>query len=228
LASGCEPGLRIIDFTESFCIPLPAIREIPGTPLTFASPELIFVQIGLLGREHITTGIDVWAFACMMYRLLGKGKFFISITGTADDVLADMIYGFGGKAETPEWIWRIFWEELNGSKWFEEDRKPKQTMDGCRTWEQRIVPRVRTEEQEVFFRDDEPVVRKILSAALKWDANERASMLDIVEMIPESWEKEVHISGDEICSSDDGYSSEEEEDADCMTLNVEEDAGREH
>jgi hypothetical protein len=92
LASGCEPSLRIIDFTESFCIPLPAIREIPGTPLTFASPELIFVQTGLLGREHITTGIDVWAFACMMYRLLGKGKFFISITGTADDVLADMIY----------------------------------------------------------------------------------------------------------------------------------------
>jgi serine/threonine protein kinase len=227
------PSIRILDFTESFRIPLPATQEIPGTPLVYASPELLLVQGGLLGREHITTGIDIWAFACMMYRLLGTCNLFATIFGTSGDMLADIISFFGGKAKAPEEIWRIFWEELHGSKWFEEDGKPTRMAQGCRHWEQRIIPRVRTEDRDVFLREDEPVVRKILTAALKWDKNERASMLDIVGMIPESWEKEVHIATDDVYSSDDGYpsdgySSEEEEDGDCVALDVEEDADREH
>ena len=187
------PSVCLIDFTESFHIPFNLDHPEPGTPLPLAAPELI---LGLL--SEITTGIDIWAFACTSWELLGEDSLFNTSCNSAAETLADMIFLLRGneRENIPKQFWKIFWEELRGELWFEHNGRPvsgctKGWMElggtqGWMDWEGRFK-HLRGSKDKPLSGVDEAVLRRVLKAALLFEPTKRATAKGIVHMLPESW-----------------------------------------
>ena len=187
------PSVRLIDFTESFHIPFNPDFDGPGTPLGLAAPELI---LGFL--SEITTSVDIWAFACTCWELLGRHFLFNAPFNTRAELLADVIFLLRGKEREniSERFWNLFWGKLGGERWFDQNGQPVSGNEeywiggtkGWKDWEERIK-HLRGSGEDPLSREDEEVLKKVLKAALRFEPIERATAKEIVQMVPEMWEK---------------------------------------
>ena len=187
------PSIRLIDFTESFHIPFNPDHNDPGTPLGLAAPELI---LGF--SSEVTTSVDIWAFACTCWEILGRGCLFKAIFNTRAEILADMIFFLGGKEREniPERFWSFFGGKLGGERWFDQNGqavsgRAKDWMGGTQgwlNWEERIE-HLRGSGDDALSGEDQEVLRKVLKAALLFEPSKRATAKEIVQMVSEIWRK---------------------------------------
>jgi len=101
--------IRILDFTESFRLPILAPEVIPSTPKHYASPEPLLSNF--LPHFDITPSIDNWTFACTAFKLLGDKNLLIMSMGTRTEVLTDMIVTRREIERFPERYCKVFWRD---------------------------------------------------------------------------------------------------------------------
>jgi len=103
------PSVRLIDFIKSFHILFNLDHPGPGTPLRLSAPELI-----LCFPSEIATSIDIWAFVCTSWELLGRDSLFYTGFNSRAEILADMIFLLRGKGRENilEQFWNLFREKL--------------------------------------------------------------------------------------------------------------------
>jgi serine/threonine protein kinase len=173
-----HPNVCIFDFTESFHVPCDNPKDkIPGTPMYVAAPEILMSL-----PDEINSSIDVWAFACIAFNIISMDSPFYSFFGTRNMLLADIMFVRGTK-NVPQRIWEAFWEKHGGKVRFLPDREPvEDKFRDVSVWEKR------TEALYQRLGDDDAIVMtRILEAALVIDPTQRATIEDIVHMIPRNW-----------------------------------------
>lgn len=186
--------IRIIDFGQSWestapPFPLPKGRKPPGTPEEMAAPEL------LLGvTTEVDAAIDIWALACMVFRLFGDHSLFSLWRGNRNEVLADIVALLG---TMPKRWWNKF-ESCGKSSCpgvvlvsqgkFTGDWEPGHDLLKERA-ELTLEKRVKTMRNGDLEGDDEAVILMLLRAILKFEPKERATAAQLMEMLPPEWEE---------------------------------------
>ncbi|KAG6833107.1 hypothetical protein H0H87_011215 [Tephrocybe sp. NHM501043] len=107
--------IKIADFGESFLAINPAKPSL-HTPISFAAPEIIF-------QDSITTMVDVWSLACLIYEVLGNHRLLESFFVDCDEIIIEMVRTFG---KLPDRWWSQ-WEMRD--TFFEEDATFKPSGD---------------------------------------------------------------------------------------------------
>jgi serine/threonine-protein kinase SRPK3 len=171
--------IKIIDFGQSFLSTDEVLPDKITTPLPITAPEI------LLGKRHIGPAIDVWAFGCTLFQILGNNQLFDPFLNSKNQLLVEFVRTMG---KLPDEWWGE-WEER--ANFFDEDGNvlPGKVLYG-RSGTISMSERL----ESVVLRDDEPVASGLEESEIK-------VLLDILERIFAAYEPEKRIRASEIAKT---------------------------
>jgi serine/threonine protein kinase len=178
LCSSSPSNIRLIDFTESFPVPFSPSAEngrLPGTPRSVAAPELL-----LKLPSEVTPAIDVWALGCVIYRLVSADVPFDGVDDPLGDCLADIMLSLGGEMNIPG----RFMDAFRESGAMISAQKPgRHDLD----WDEKFTMS-REDRGIALGKEDEAVLRKVISTAFVIDPGARASAAEILALLLQGWQ----------------------------------------
>jgi serine/threonine protein kinase len=147
----------------------------PGTPRSVAAPELL-----LKLPSEITPAIDVWALGCVIYLMVSEDAPFDGVNDPLGDCLADIMLSLGGEMNIPA----RFMDAFRESGAMLSAQKPgRHDLD----WDEKFTM-AREDRAKGFGKEDEAVLRKVMSAAFVIDPGARASMAEILGLLLQGWQ----------------------------------------
>ncbi|KAA8911850.1 kinase-like domain-containing protein [Sphaerosporella brunnea] len=168
-------AIRICDFGEAFHPPAPEKRL--HIPVWYAAPEISFQDTA--GRWS-----DIWALACVFYRIFGITELFPSYHGRSDEVL---MYAVRALGKLPERWWRG-WEKR--SIYFAEDGTFQPTDDErWKNYKEKTEDlKSRMGEDLVGLGAGEMVeFEAVLRRMLRFEPEERIEAGEVLRLLPKAW-----------------------------------------
>ena len=170
-------AIKIIDFGEAHTSE--DRRTCSRTPLPFRAPESYF-------NEPVDAAADIWALACVAFRIFGCKPLFIERWMGRDSMLLDMFALLGSFPVQ----WRDKWDTF--SKFFADDGQPKANQFSALTEPKPLSLRICEMRSDghyyyegtiaQFSDQDLTDVLKLLSATLKYLPSERATAQELLEI----------------------------------------------
>jgi serine/threonine-protein kinase SRPK3 len=177
--------IKIIDFGQSFLFTDEVPPEKITTPLPITAPEV------LLGKRPIGPAIDIWAFGCTLFQILGNNKLFDPFLNSKNQLLVEFVRTMGKLPND----WWSNWEER--ANFFDEDGNilPGKVLYG-RSGTISMSERL----ESIVLRDDESVASGLEESEIKvlsdiferifasYEPEKRIHANEIVKMLPKTWD----------------------------------------
>lgn len=189
----CDTKVTLVDFGNAYRGTRPSTMK---TAYGVAAPEILFCDPAALGMPA-----DTWALACTLYEILGDHRLLESSTYSRDEFIVEMVRTLG---RLPD-VWWPAWKAR--AEYCEDDGTLKPTPGNISgeprrvCIKERVAGLVRRTNKEVDTSLDEDeravdmpldeqekmVVERMLEAMVKYEPADRATVAEVVGMLPPNW-----------------------------------------